>query len=159
MTQQCQSYLSAINALSLVPEKHAWICVPCRKSTKPNSSGYLNQTESRASPSGSGIRKRRRINFFIPEKKFSSGTTDMEILTLADIRKSILWYYPDFNWQTNYLNSVTPDPLLLAQRTLMGDLGTHLCESGQSHRGHSRKQRWLETDMIPIFEKLAGELL
>ncbi|KAI9617576.1 hypothetical protein H4Q26_012874 [Puccinia striiformis f. sp. tritici PST-130] len=40
MTQQCQSYLAAINALSLVPEKHAWIPMSCPKTSPNNNLPY-----------------------------------------------------------------------------------------------------------------------
>ncbi|KAI8452611.1 nucleoporin Nup120/160-domain-containing protein [Phakopsora pachyrhizi] len=155
MTQQCQSYLSAINALSLVPEKHAWICVPCRKSTKPNSSGYLNQTESRASPSGSGIRKRRRINFFIPEKKFSSGTTDMEILTLADIRKEYTLVLSRLQLANELPQLSHPGSSTSSSAYLDGETLVPIFVNQGRVTEALEKATVLETDMIPIFEKLA----
>ncbi|KAH9448308.1 hypothetical protein MJO28_011854 [Puccinia striiformis f. sp. tritici] len=89
MTQQCQSYLAAINALSLVPEKHAWIPMSCPKTSPNNNLPY--DTEELHPPTGSkedgrGIRRRRRVTYYVPEEEFMGGTRDIEVLNLSDIR-------------------------------------------------------------------------
>ncbi|WVR06261.1 hypothetical protein IAU60_003291 [Kwoniella sp. DSM 27419] len=64
---QARSYLAAINALSLVDKRNAWVSVP-------------------GAPSRSlrGI-KRRKVTSYIPEEEFSEKKRPVDIISLADI--------------------------------------------------------------------------
>ncbi|GAA5831797.1 hypothetical protein JCM11251_003887 [Rhodosporidiobolus azoricus] len=68
-TLQCQSYLAATNALSLVKREHAWVAV------------VLGDEEGRG-------HKRRKITYHIPEEEFDPAVASrpLEVLELADIR-------------------------------------------------------------------------
>ncbi|GAA5862780.1 hypothetical protein JCM8547_006543 [Rhodosporidiobolus lusitaniae] len=68
-TLQCQSYLAATNALSLVKKEPAWVAV-------------VSGEEERGT-------KRRKITYQIPEHEFdpSVASRPLEVLELADIRK------------------------------------------------------------------------
>lgn len=72
-TQQCYSYLSAINALSLVPPAEAWVPTTV----------YADVTAA----DDAVERKRRRITYYMPRSKLSSATHDVEVVTLEDVRK------------------------------------------------------------------------
>ncbi|BGP29003.1 hypothetical protein JCM10296v2_000739 [Rhodotorula toruloides] len=69
-TLQCQSYLAATNALSLVAREHAWVAV----------------VEDEASERGP---KRRKLAYHIPEDEFepSVASRQLEVLDVNDIRK------------------------------------------------------------------------
>ncbi|KAA1130822.1 hypothetical protein PGTUg99_023877 [Puccinia graminis f. sp. tritici] len=82
LTQQCQSYLAAINALSLVPEKQAWIPMSCPKVASQDTYG----SEARRGPGTEGMRSRKRVTYYVPEEEFLGGTRDVEVLKLADLR-------------------------------------------------------------------------
>ncbi|KAL8286711.1 hypothetical protein RQP46_004239 [Phenoliferia psychrophenolica] len=75
-TLQCQSYLAAANALSLVDKKHAWVTVAADDSA-----------------AGEPTSKRRKITYCIPDKvvKTAMGGSALsrpaEIVELADIRR------------------------------------------------------------------------
>ncbi|KDE05151.1 hypothetical protein MVLG_04492 [Microbotryum lychnidis-dioicae p1A1 Lamole] len=71
-TLQCQGYLAAINALSLVSPDHAWAAI---------STSTL--AEDRAAPP-----KRRRLSYDIPDDELSLDTSSPpDILDLSDIRQ------------------------------------------------------------------------
>ncbi|ODN74422.1 hypothetical protein L202_06819 [Cryptococcus amylolentus CBS 6039] len=65
---QARSYLAAINALSLIEKKNAWVSVP----------GVPNKSLK-------GI-KRRRMTTYIPEEEFTAGKKPVDIITLEDIQ-------------------------------------------------------------------------
>ncbi|WVQ72883.1 hypothetical protein IAR50_002444 [Cryptococcus sp. DSM 104548] len=65
---QARSYLAAINALSLIDKKNAWVSVP----------GVPNKSIK-------GI-KRRRMTTYIPEEEFTAGKKPVDIITLEDIQ-------------------------------------------------------------------------
>ncbi|GAA5902148.1 hypothetical protein JCM6882_006713 [Rhodosporidiobolus microsporus] len=69
-TLQCQSYLAATNALSLVTKEHAWVAV------------VLGDEGERGN-------KRRKITYHIPEEEFDPAVASrpLEVLELADIRR------------------------------------------------------------------------
>ncbi|SCZ91062.1 BZ3500_MvSof-1268-A1-R1_Chr1-3g02525 [Microbotryum saponariae] len=71
-TLQCQGYLAAINALSLVSPDHAWAAI--------STSG---SAEDRAAPP-----KRRRLSYDIPDDELSlDSSSPPDILDLSDIRQ------------------------------------------------------------------------
>ncbi|GAA5902615.1 hypothetical protein JCM5296_000723 [Sporobolomyces johnsonii] len=68
-TLQCQSYLAAANALSLVAKEHAWVAVLAGDDLERGN-------------------KRRKITYHIPDEEYdSSASRPLEVLELADIRK------------------------------------------------------------------------
>ncbi|GAA5962589.1 hypothetical protein JCM21900_000955 [Sporobolomyces salmonicolor] len=68
-TLQCQSYLAAANALSLVAKEHAWVAVMGGDDLERGN-------------------KRRKITYHIPDDEYdSSASRPLEVLELADIRK------------------------------------------------------------------------
>ncbi|KAI7942055.1 hypothetical protein MJO28_012082 [Puccinia striiformis f. sp. tritici] len=78
MTQQCQSYLAAINAVALLPEKDTWIPISCPK-TSPNN--LLDDTENLCPPTRSKK----------TEEEFMGGSQDIEVLNLAHIRSEYMF--------------------------------------------------------------------
>ncbi|WVQ96857.1 hypothetical protein IAU59_003964 [Kwoniella sp. CBS 9459] len=64
---QARSYLAAINALSLVEKRNAWVSVPGAPSKALR-----------------GI-KRRKVSTFIPEEEFTKDKRPVDIISLADI--------------------------------------------------------------------------
>lgn len=64
---RARSYLAAINALSLVDKRNAWISV-------------------QVSPNSPRANKRRRVSKYIPEDAFTTGVPAVDIVTLADMR-------------------------------------------------------------------------
>lgn len=67
---QAQSYLAAVNSLSLIDRKYAYVAVP----TTRRSTGLAIKT------------KKRRVSFEIPDT-FNSSGKDIEIVTLEDIKE------------------------------------------------------------------------
>ena len=90
-TLQCQSYLAAINALSLVEPAHAWIAViatdnPTERVRRvicippPSCPAHI---QSRGQ-----VSKRRRIVYQIPNDEFEdTASPPSDIVELADIRR------------------------------------------------------------------------
>ncbi|WVF69357.1 hypothetical protein IAT40_004133 [Kwoniella sp. CBS 6097] len=64
---QARSYLAAINALSLVEKRNAWVSVPGAPSKALR-----------------GI-KRRKVSTFVPEEEFTKDKRPVDIISLADI--------------------------------------------------------------------------
>lgn len=88
-TRQCQSYLAAANALSLIDPKHAWVAVPAdehavERVSEPTVVSSDRWLTSPLVPKGS---KRRKITYHIPEEEFDNSTRAAEIVELSDIRR------------------------------------------------------------------------
>ncbi|KAK4058160.1 hypothetical protein OIO90_000899 [Microbotryomycetes sp. JL221] len=70
-TLQCQSYLAALNALSLVSKENAWIAV-----------------SSNDDPHASRTQKRRKINYVIPDEELTKAAgSPPDILEPTDVRR------------------------------------------------------------------------
>ncbi|TIA99298.1 hypothetical protein E3P96_02943 [Wallemia ichthyophaga] len=67
-TLQARAYLSAVNSLSLVNPKNAWVVLPVTPESVSN------------------IRKRRRLTTHIPESEFNNESKTLEIVRIEDIR-------------------------------------------------------------------------
>ncbi|OCH95867.1 hypothetical protein OBBRIDRAFT_744376 [Obba rivulosa] len=65
---QLEAYVLALNALSLVDKRNAWIVMPVTAET------------------GHEPRKRRKLSRHIPENLFSAGKRDAEIVDLSDVQ-------------------------------------------------------------------------
>ncbi|GAA5990570.1 hypothetical protein JCM5350_001037, partial [Sporobolomyces pararoseus] len=71
-TAQCQSYLAATNALSLVEKSNAWVAVVV---------GDHHETFER-------VNKRRKIDYFIPDDEYDpTASRPLEMKELVDIRR------------------------------------------------------------------------
>ncbi|PLW49745.1 hypothetical protein PCASD_01568 [Puccinia coronata f. sp. avenae] len=150
MTQQCQSYLAAINALSLVPEKHAWIPMSCPKQVAPSSYDSEAPTDKPADV----IRRRKRVTYHVPEEEFLGGSRDVEVLKLADIREEYTLVLTRLELANEMpqlseagartmsggqLDGATMVPMILNQGRVMAAL---------------EKARVLGTDVVPLFVRL-----
>lgn len=82
---QIEAYLGAVNALSLVDQKVAWIAIPLVNESDyiVRSSCYYCFVELMAF---SQPRKRRKLSKHIPEELYASGRRDMEIVSVNEIR-------------------------------------------------------------------------
>ncbi|GAA6013580.1 hypothetical protein JCM11491_002714 [Sporobolomyces phaffii] len=70
-TVQCQSYLAAANALSLVAREHAWVAVVAA-----------------AADSDASATKRRKVTYHIPDDEYDPDSgRPLEVRQLADIRR------------------------------------------------------------------------
>ncbi|TXT13507.1 hypothetical protein VHUM_00874 [Vanrija humicola] len=124
---RARSYLTAINALSLVDKRNAWITVA-------------------ASPENM---KRRKVTSYIPEDEFAVGSQPVNIITLADIQAEytavlsqlrLSSYIPDLH---EHGVSLTPDEIVgfFTQRSLF-DLALSSAAD-------------MDVDMTDIFQTLA----
>jgi len=86
---QLESYLVALNALSLIDPKSAWISLPIPP-------GIQSQN-----------RKRRKLSKHIPADKYRIDTRDAEVIELADLRH-------EYTLVKSRLDLVKRDPNLLA---------------------------------------------
>jgi nuclear pore complex protein Nup160 len=84
---QAMSYLAAINSLSLVDSKNAWIefAVPPSES---------NQVSRRIFPGSIGSclniyvsQKRRKLSHHIPDKHFANAGLDIDVVSLAEMKQ------------------------------------------------------------------------
>lgn len=80
--RQGSSYLAAINALSLLDKRQAWLAnpLPAGVSTK------VSSTLRCADCQGEHGVKRRRVTSYIPEEEFGPDNKVLEVVTLADVR-------------------------------------------------------------------------
>ena len=88
-TLQCQSYLAAANALSLVATEHAWIAVVPVEDGSDRVRGWWTESCMHALTNRLvQSNKRRKISYEIPEEEFApSASRAPEIIELADIRR------------------------------------------------------------------------
>jgi len=81
---QMEAYLGAINALSLVDQKVAWIAIPFTAESE-----YLVRCLAPVDfirlMASSQPRKRRKLSRHIPEELYAHGRRDMEIVSINDI--------------------------------------------------------------------------
>jgi len=152
MTQQCQSYLAAINALSLVPEKHAWIPMGC--SNQPGTPSYDPEAPADNNKPTDVVRRRKRVTYHVPEEEFLGGTRDVEVLKVGDIREEYMLVLtrlelanemPQLSQagarttSAGHLDGPTMVPMVLNQGRVMEAL---------------EKARVLGTDVVPLFVRL-----
>ena len=82
--EQLEAYLFAINCLSLLDRKSAWIILPIFSDNGHEVSVNVNSVIFVLS--WIKVRKRRRLTRNIPDDKYAEGRHDVEIVDLADIQ-------------------------------------------------------------------------
>lgn len=134
-TQQCYAYLTAVNALSLVPAQHAWIPMPVPAIQKDGDDA---------------ARKRRRITYHIPVSDFTTPSDDVVVVTLSDIRQ-------EYARTLAKLELVGDIPHLSAGSLgeLDGDVLVPLLLSKGRVEDAFDKCLLLDVDMSPLFATLA----
>lgn len=142
ITQQCQSYLASINALSLAPPAHAWIPMACPKQP-------LATAPEKTHPDVTLARKRRRVTYYVPDADFAPGTLDLDALTLADIRQE----YTLALARLQLANSL-PAAAAAAAHLDGPTLVPMLLNAGRVSEALD-KAAVLDTDRVPIFATLA----
>jgi nuclear pore complex protein Nup160 len=82
--EQLEAYLFAINCLSLLDRKSAWIILPIFSDNGHEVSVNVNNVICVLS--WIKVRKRRKLTRNIPDDKYAEGRHDVEIVDLADIQ-------------------------------------------------------------------------
>lgn len=82
-TLQARSYLAAINALSLVDKRNAWVAVPAHAAGHPAKVSFSLLPIDRADKMQDA--KRRRVSSYIPEEEFAADRKPIDIVTIGDI--------------------------------------------------------------------------
>ncbi|WRT67678.1 uncharacterized protein IL334_004650 [Kwoniella shivajii] len=129
---QARSYLAAINALSLVEKRNAWVSVPGAPSKALR-----------------GI-KRRKVSSYIPEEKFTKEKRPVDIISLADIEMEYTLVLSQLKLSSHIPNlhehgiTVSPEEVvgLFIQRGMF-DIAQSAAAS-------------LQVDMTDLFQALAG---
>ncbi|KIJ26033.1 hypothetical protein M422DRAFT_236708 [Sphaerobolus stellatus SS14] len=133
---QLESYLVALNALSLIDPKSAWISLPIPPGpTKHN-------------------RKRRKLSKHIPVDKYRLETRDAEVIELSDLRY-------EYTLVKSRLDLVKRDPNLLAtsQHFLTdAQIVSKYAQAGSYDYAMSAA-RSLDVDMTELFERLTLQCL
>ncbi|CED82599.1 Nuclear pore complex, Nup160 component [Phaffia rhodozyma] len=130
--RRAKSYLLAINALSLVDQKQAWLAVPL------------------SADSGNKRRKRRKLTSYIPEETFSPSarTKDVEIVELEDIRR-------EYNLVLSTLLLAERFPDSFQSNTLAAEDAIALFVQAGMFDTAFLHARQLQVDLTGIFERLA----
>jgi len=132
--QQVEALVVTMNSLKLLDQKNAWILVP--------------------SPAGSQPRKKRRVDSYIPEDKFTAGTRDVEILTVNDIEQ-------EYALLNATLELLRRDPTAL--RSGDGLPSPWVLVSKLTHGGQydlaMQTAKALGADMTEIFQRLSLQCL
>ncbi|WAR60694.1 hypothetical protein PtB15_9B633 [Puccinia triticina] len=150
MTQQCQSYLAAINALSLVPEKQAWIPMSCSKTAAVDS----YRSEGRGQVGGEGKRTRKRVTYYVPEQEFVGGTRDVEVLKLADIRAEYTLVLSRLQLANELPQLSQPGTSTTSGAYLDGSTVVPLVLNQGRVQDALEKAVVLGTDLVPLFVRL-----
>ncbi|THH14049.1 hypothetical protein EW146_g6244 [Bondarzewia mesenterica] len=134
--QQLEAYVVAINALSLLDQKNAWIVLPL------------------SSESDQPARKRRKFTRHIPEDKISSGKRDCEIVQLSDI-------VYEYTLSSARLDLVRGDPSLLTTGEALLSPSNVVLRLAQANRFNMAlaTARTLEVDMTDLFAHLTRQCL
>jgi hypothetical protein len=83
--EQIEAYLQAINSLSLVDPKSAWVALPVQQDHGHEVCPLLTLLNG-ISLNPPQPRKRRKLSKYIPETSYSSSKDDAEIVGLADMQ-------------------------------------------------------------------------
>jgi len=133
---QAQAYLVAMNALSLIDPKSAWISLPV-------TSVIASQT-----------RKRRKLSQHIPNNKYHESCADAEVVDLADLRYEYTLVHSRLELIKRY-----PDLLAASQHFLTGaQIVSKYAQVGSYDQAMSAG-RSLGVDMTELFERLTVECL
>ncbi|EGG04854.1 uncharacterized protein MELLADRAFT_88522 [Melampsora larici-populina 98AG31] len=155
MTQQCQSYLAAINALSLVPAKHAWIPLACPKPQIEAPTAYPSTSTIEPISKHTHLpRKRRRMTYYVPESEFSKHTVDLEILTLSDLRKEYTLSLSRLELSNQFNQAISPElinPSYLDEPTLI----PMFINQGKIKEGIEKSIKLGSSNLVMIFKSLS----
>lgn len=155
LTQQCQSYLAAINALSLVPDKHAWIPSSCNHlGSTYHQVSYGEESSNLNQNSSDRIRRRKRVTYFLPDKEFASGTRDIEVLKLADIREEYTLVLSRLQLANELPQLSQPGSTTTTATYLDGDTLVPMFLNQGRVTEALEKATILGIDLIPIFNNL-----
>jgi len=134
---QAQCYLGAISALSEVRSEHAWAALPVT---------HQNMLTAQT-------RKRRKIASYIPSNEFTEFNKDMEIVTLADIKKDYALILATLKVAPRFDARVLDGPMPMAPDVI----ALHY-EAGAYDDAFAAANA-LEEDMVPIFQHLTERCL
>ncbi|GLB33440.1 putative nucleoporin Nup120/160 [Lyophyllum shimeji] len=134
--EQLEAYLVAINALSLVEPKNAWVLLPM-----PADHFYEPH-------------KRRKLPRYIPERRFTPGKFDSDIIRLADMEY-------DYALLAAQIDMVRRDPALLASPEFLLPPSVIVLRLAQANRFSQAMAtaRSLNVDMTDLFSHLTGQCL
>ncbi|KAF9468851.1 nucleoporin Nup120/160-domain-containing protein [Collybia nuda] len=134
--EQLDAYSIAINALSLVDPKNAWIVLPVTP-------------ESTHEP-----RKRRKLSRHIPENRYAPGKPDAEIVHLADIQY-------DHVLLSAQIDIIQKDLSVLSSAEFLLPPSSIVLRLAQSNRFNfaMATARSLKVDMTDLFTHLTGQCL
>jgi len=133
---QLEAYAVAMNALSLLEQKTAWIAIPVTGET------------------GHEPRKRRKLSKHIPEDKYTVGKRDMEVIELTDIQY-------EYTLLSARVELIKTDPTLLTGggfSMLPSSIVMRLAHLGRFNIAMSTA-RSLEVDMSDLFAHLTSQCL
>ncbi|RDB20540.1 hypothetical protein Hypma_012453 [Hypsizygus marmoreus] len=134
--EQLEAYTVAINALSLVDLKNAWVLLPI-------SADHAHEP-----------RKRRKLSRHIPENKFTPGKFDADIIRLSDMQY-------DYALLSAQVDMVRREPTLLSSPEFLLSPSVIVLRLAQAHRFTLAMStaRSLKVDMTDLFSHLTGQCL
>ncbi|KNZ75687.1 Nuclear pore complex protein [Termitomyces sp. J132] len=134
--EQLEAYSLAINALSLVDSRNAWILLPL-------SSDQIHEP-----------RKRRRLTRHVPEDKFTPGRFDTDVIRLKDIQY-------DFALLSAQIDIIRRDPTILSSPEFMLPPPTIVLRLIQANKFALAMStaRSLSVDMTDLFNHLTIQCL
>lgn len=111
-TLQARSYLAAINALSLVDKRNAWVAVPAHAAGHPAKVSLSQQQSVGADKTQDA--KRRRVSSYIPEEDFASDRKPIDIVTIGDIEQEYTLVLSQLRLASTSIQgvSLTPDEVV-----------------------------------------------
>ncbi|KAG5644918.1 hypothetical protein DXG03_007383 [Asterophora parasitica] len=132
--EQLEAYNVAINALSLVDQKNAWVLLPLPGDHEP--------------------RKRRKLSRYIPDHKFSSGRFDADIVRLADMQY-------EYALLAAQIDMIRYEPALLSSPEFLLSPPVIVLRLAQANRFNQAMAtaRSLKVDMTDLFSHLTGQCL
>ncbi|KAF8574446.1 hypothetical protein K439DRAFT_1399027 [Ramaria rubella] len=133
---QAQAYLVAMNALSLIDPKSAWISMPVTPDAVSQS------------------HKRRKLSKHIPDDKYHLGCRDAEVVDLADLRYEYTLVHSRLE-----LVKRQPDLLAASQHFLSGPQIVSAYAQAGSYDYAMSAARSLDVDMTELFERLTVQCL
>ncbi|KAG6866010.1 hypothetical protein C0991_009682 [Blastosporella zonata] len=134
--EQLEAYNIAINSLSLVDSKNAWVLlpVPADQAHEP--------------------RKRRKLARHVPENKFTPGRFDTDIISLPDIQY-------EYALLAAQIDIIRCDPTILSSPEFMLPPPMIVLRLAQANRFNLAMStaRSLKVDMSDLFNHLTGQCL
>ncbi|KAL0949809.1 hypothetical protein HGRIS_009844 [Hohenbuehelia grisea] len=134
--EQLEAYGAAMNALSLLDQKDAWVVLPIISD---------DPTESR---------KRRKLSKYIPEDRYSTGTHNVEMVDYQDMRY-------DYALLSARIEAARSDPSLLRSGDFLLPPDAIVFRLAQANRFNTAMAaaRSLKVDMSDLFSQLTSQCL